>query len=79
MSKAKQGMDAYRAVSIFDGFADAPVTTSEVIAAARYIRDIGPRGVLAGSGTNQAIALADIADRGDDERAEEIARQWAEG
>jgi hypothetical protein len=58
-------MDTYNAVGILDGFVE-PESAEDVIAAARFIRDHGPRGVLAGNGTRDAIALADLADRDED-------------
>lgn len=57
-------MDAYRAIGIFDGF-EEPKNAAEVIEAARFIRDKGPRGVLCGNGTQKAIDLANRADAGE--------------
>lgn len=59
-------MDAYLAIGILDGFEPCE-DAAQYLAACRYIRDHGPRGVLCGNGTRDAIALADMADERGDE------------
>lgn len=65
---ARPAMTAYLAIGIWDGF-EEPIDREQVIEAARFIRDHGPRGILMGNGTRDAIALANAADDGtlDDE------------
>lgn len=69
-------MDAYNAVAVLDGFAD-DVTAADVLAASRYIRDHGPRGILTGNGTTRAIALADYADKHGDAEALDVLEHGA--
>lgn len=57
-------MNAYLAIGILDGFEEC-VDQEEYIAACRYIRDHGPRGVLCGNGTRDAIEIANRADAGE--------------
>lgn len=73
VSATKTNMGAYSAIAILDGFYTDPLTPALILAASRWIRDHGLRGVLAGSGTTCAIQLADYADKhGDDAALERI-------
>lgn len=57
-------MNSYRAVEILDGFGEPCESREEYIEACRWIRDNGPRGLLCGNGTRDAIAIADAYDNG---------------
>jgi hypothetical protein len=63
-------MDSYTAIGILDGFVE-PESALDVIRAYVFIAEHGPRGVLAGSGTQRALYVAAYAKEHGEECAAE--------